>query len=614
MQLRPCLLALALAACGSPPRSPATLAANDNAAIARVENGLIPEVRVAGEPVGWSIAARLERYHVPAVSIAVIHDHRVAWARAYGVKDRAPGARADADTRFQAASISKMVTALAALREADAGKVALDADVNRALSSWKLPDNDLTRDHPVTLAQLLAHTAGTNVHSVSGYAPGDTLPTLPQVLDGRPPAKTAPVRVEETPGKAFRYSGGGSLIVQQLIVDLTQRPFADAVEALVFSPLQMRHSTFAILPPARELPLRAQPYDWDESLLPWLVYPESAAAGLWSTPSDLARLLVAVQQGLKGRSPIVSPAIARAMTTAVAPLGVPGASTGLGTFVERHGDAVYFGHDGLNDGYLSTARATVEGGEGAVVMCNSAGGAQLMFEIMRSIAAEYHWPGWLDAPVVRVAVPRAHLAELAGDYTAGVDDPLTLGVDGNRLLARQPFAAPRELIPLGGDRFITRDKTRFELRGDTLVETPADDDPITRRRSRAADEPLRLLAAGRDEAALARYRALLQARPDDPALSVARFDEIASGLLDRDWAPADAARVFAVAAALHPDSAYANAGLALAYLRANRKAEAAPLYARARQLAAAHKLPEMQAVYLGIRLDRLKRGLEAPGQ
>jgi CubicO group peptidase (beta-lactamase class C family) len=599
----------AIAAADPPTAGGAAGAREDAAAIARVEHGLIPEVRVAGERGGWSIEERMRVHHAPAVSVAVIHDGRVAWARAWGVADLRSGRRVDADTPFQAASISKMVTALAALREADAGKVDVDADINRALTSWKLPANDFTRKHAVTLAELLSHTAGTNVHSVIGHAPDAPLPTLTQILDGIPPANTEPVRVVAEPGKSFAYSGGGSLIVQQLVVDLTRQPFADAVHALVFAPLGMTHSSFAILPTPAERARQAVPHDRDLSILPDLVYPESAPAGMWSTPTDLARMLVEIQRGLDGRSPVISRRVAKWMTTAAAKMEVPGASTGLGTFVEDRGGAFYFGHDGLNDGFLSMARATVNGGDGAVVMCNGMGGAQLIFEIFRSIAAEYHWPGWLPPPVERVALDGKLSSRLAGDWSAGLDRPLTIVVSGSRVEAREPFSEPRELIPVAGGALVARDRTRFELRGDALVESPPDDDAVTHQRHAGAAEPLRLLQAGKDAEALAAYRALMKAHAADPALSVARFDELASALLDDKDAPADALRIFDVEAALHPDSAYAVAGLALAHLRGGDKAGAAPLAARMHVLA---KLPmtEIEKIYLGVRMERVDRLLK----
>jgi CubicO group peptidase (beta-lactamase class C family) len=361
------------------------------ASIAHVEHGLIPEKRV--ESHGWSIEERMRHYHTPAVSIAVIHDHRLWWAKAWGVASTTSGKPAGTDTLFQAASISKMVTALAALRQVEAGKLRINADVNQSLQSWKLPENDFTRQRPVTLWQLLTHTAGTNVRTVVGHAPDAPLPTLSQILDGIPPANTPAVRVEHLPGKEFRYSGGGLMIVQQLLVDVSQRPFAEAMQELVLGPLGLLHSSFAVPLPPELMALTATPYLNEEKPAPDRVYPEAAPAGLWTTPSDLARFLVEIQRGLLGQSPHVSVEVARLMTTPVAPIGVPGVWTGLGTFVERHGDAIYFGHDGLNRGFLSVSRATLEGGEGAVVMANGAGAGQLIFEILRSIAVEFRWKG-----------------------------------------------------------------------------------------------------------------------------------------------------------------------------------------------------------------------------
>lgn len=379
--------------------APAKSAATDlAAAISRVEHGLIPEERCDGDKGGWSIEERLRVHHTPAVSVAVIHDYRVAWAKAYGRKDLRTGQPANAETLFQAASISKMVTAMAALQAVEAGKVTLDADINQALRSWKLPGNELTRATAVTLKQLLSHTAGTNVKSVPGYPAGAALPTLHQILDGKPPATSPPIRVEQTPGREFSYSGGGSLIVQQLVIDLAGRPFPAAMSESVFKPLGLEHSTFELPLPSQQLALAAVAHGVDEKILPVIYNPESAAAGLWTTPTDLARFLIEIQHGLQGRSKLVSKQLATWMTTPVAPIGVPDVYTGLGTFVERHGATFYFGHDGRNDGFLSISRATTTGGEGAVVMTNGDGGAPLLLEILRSIAVEYGWDGWVAPP------------------------------------------------------------------------------------------------------------------------------------------------------------------------------------------------------------------------
>jgi CubicO group peptidase (beta-lactamase class C family) len=579
------------------------------AAIARVEHGLMPNVRIAGGNSGWSIDERLRAHHTPAVSIAVIHDHQLAWAKAYGIADVRTSQRVDAGTRFQAASISKMVTGIVALQQAVRGKVSLDADINEALRSWKLPGNELTRGNPVTLKRLLTHTGGINLHSVNGYAIDAPLPTLVQILDGAPPANTKPVRVEYAPGKEYHYSGGGLLVAQQLIVDLTGRPFAQAIDDFLFAPLGLAHSTFAVRLSSAERAHSATAHDCDESVWPELLYPDAAPAGLWTTPSDLARLLVEVQRGLEGRSKLISPAIARAMTEPVAPIGVPDVWTGAGTFVERHGHTMYFGHDGRNLGYLSVSRATTTGGEGAVIMTNGDGGAELIFEILRSIAAEYNWDGWLRPAIQPVRLDVTRLRAFAGRYAAGLDRSVLVAVVGDQLELREPFREPRRLVAIADDTFVGRlDGARVQFHGAELVETPMDGEAVvmTRLNDRSV-EPLRMLESGSDGEALARYQALQAQHPADPALAEARFDELASDLLDRRFDIAHAIQVFKIEVALYPSSASANAGLALALLRAGRRSEAAPLHARALVLRGQVKRTEIEDIYLGARLARLQR-------
>lgn len=613
----PVLLLLGLCACAASP-SPTQVAkcvaapTENAAAIARVETGLIPERPVAGETKGWSIEERLRAHHTPAVSIAVIDGHRVAWARAYGVRDRRSGAPADSTTPCQAASISKMVTALAALRLAEAGKVGLDADVNDALKSWKLPENDSSRATPVTLSQLLAHTGGINLRSVMGYPADTTLPTLPQILDGLPPSRTPAVRVVHPPGKEFHYSGGGSMIAQQIVVDVTGQGFDAALRDLIFRPLGMAHSTFAVPPPPAVRSLALEAHDYDGTVFPDTVYPESAPAGLWTTPTDLARFLVEIQLGAEGRSRVVSRETAARMTTPVAPIGAPDVWTGLGTFIEKRGDTLYFGHDGHNDGYLAMSRATVEGGKGAVVMTNSVAAAPLIFEIMRSIAVEYRWKGWLKDPIQPVAVAPEQLQSLPGRYGAGADDSVRLAVNDSRLELSEPFREPVVLHPVGGDIFMSVDDGKFEVRSQgeahQLIITPSGE-PARELQRREGDEasPLELVAAGKHDEALARYLALRASNPDDPALKQARFDDLATELLERRLDTEGAIRVFRVEAALHPESTYAVAGLAMAYLRAGKRDEAEPFHRKALALYEARtKGTEVEEIYLGLRMKRLK--------
>ena len=261
--VRPLMItSFALTACSSQPGA-AALADSagkgssgrppDTARIERVLSGLRPLVEVEGRPAEhWKLADRMSHYNVPGISIAVVEGGRLSWARGVGVKQAGTTDSVTPTTLFQAASISKPVTATAMLRLVERGTLDLDADVNRYLTSWKMPDNKFTAQEKVTLRRIASHTAGLTVHGFPGYTTTEPLPTVVQVLNGTKPANTEAVRVDTTPGAISRYSGGGTTVMQQLLVDVTSKPFPTLMQELVLGPASMTHSTFEQpLPEAR---------------------------------------------------------------------------------------------------------------------------------------------------------------------------------------------------------------------------------------------------------------------------------------------------------------------------------------------------------------------------
>ena len=215
-----------------------------NIRIHRVTQEMPPPVLVRGEsPVVSSLAARMAELRVPAVSIAVIHKGRIEWARGFGVT-RWGGPPVTDRTLFQAASISKPVFALAVMRLADTGRVNLQANVNGYLTTWKVPDSPFTRQAPVTLRALLSHTAGITGQGFRGYEPNAPLPSLSQILDGAPPANNSPVRIDTQPGDRYRYTGGGYVVAQAVLQDVTGEPAERFLQEFLLKPLGMKLSTF----------------------------------------------------------------------------------------------------------------------------------------------------------------------------------------------------------------------------------------------------------------------------------------------------------------------------------------------------------------------------------
>jgi CubicO group peptidase (beta-lactamase class C family) len=301
---------------------------------------------------------------------------------------RIDGPPVTADTLFQAASISKPVAALAALKLVQSGKLDLDADVNRYLKSWRVAENSFTAEKKVTLRGLLTHTAGLTVHGFPGYASDAPVPSVIQILNGQKPANTARIQVDTVPGTIWRYSGGGYVVAQVLLEEVTGQPFVKLMQDTVLGPIGMTRSTYQQPLPNARLSEVAMPYRQNGEPVAGgpHVYPEMAPAGLWTTPSDLARYAIDIQQTLAGASSrVIDAAMARRMLTPT--LNRQGLGPRVGGATKR----VFFAHGGANEGYRCNLVAYTDG-DGLVVMTNSDSGGRLANDIMAAVAREYGWP------------------------------------------------------------------------------------------------------------------------------------------------------------------------------------------------------------------------------
>jgi CubicO group peptidase (beta-lactamase class C family) len=356
--------------------------------IRRVELGLVALDRVKGEtPTPKSLIERMHHYKVPGVSIAVIDNEKIDWSRGYGLADTATGQTVEIGTRFQAASISKPVTAMAALHFVEEGKLALDEDVNQRLVSWKVPPNDYTKTEKVTLRRILSHSAGFTVHAVPGYVVGEPVPSLVDILNGKKSANAEPVVVDFVPGSKMRYSGGGFCVLQQLLIDVTGKSFPALMQETVLGKLGMTDSTFDQPLSASQSIYAATGYDEQGAPVPgrWRVYPEMAPAGLWTTSSDLALFAIEILKSREGKSNrVLSSSMTRQMLTPQ----IEG--MGLGIFTNR--SASPLSHGGGNDGFRCLLAAFADSGKGVVIMTNSDNAANLIVEIVHSVAAEYGFP------------------------------------------------------------------------------------------------------------------------------------------------------------------------------------------------------------------------------
>ena len=414
----------------------------------------MPAVLVEGQNLSSqtsSLSDRMAALHVTGVTVAVIHGGKIEWARGFGVT-KIGGPPVTPATLFQAGSISKPVTAVAVLRLVESGKLDLDVDVNQYLKTWKVPDNEFTAKKKVTLRELLTHTAGVTVQGFPGYAAGEKVPALVQVLNGEKPANTPAIRVDVEPGTIWRYSGGGFVVMQQLLEDVTGEPFPQLMQQMVLGPMGMVHSTFQQPLPSNRVAETAMPYGLMGDPIPGgpHTYPEMAPAGLWTTPSDLAQFALELQKALAGESNrILSSSMARQMLT-------PGMGEwGLGIQIGGNKEHPYFTHGGVDWGFVSNLTA-YNRGDGVVVMTNAFHGDLLAMQIVSTVAYEYNWPDFQPARRTLVKIDPKVLDRYVGTYRSAPDFSATISKEGDQLYVQANNQPKFEMLPESENEFFLK--------------------------------------------------------------------------------------------------------------------------------------------------------------
>ncbi len=389
----------------------------------------------------------LEKRHIPAVSIAVINDYQIEWASGYGFRESGQPESIDTQTLFQACSMSKAVTAVAALRLVEQGRLDLDADINTFLASWKLRPQRSWQPH-VTLRQLLSHTAGTSPAWYPGYHRDQDIPTLHEILDEKQPSNTPGVRVITLPGIRFRYSGGGYCVVQQVLMDVMKKPFPELMRELIFDLLEMHQSTYEQPLSAEKEQHAATGHRVEGKPVPgkWHIYPEMAAAGLWTTPSDFARFALDLQLTQAGKAgQLLSLQMLNELLTPQCGAGDIG-DIGLGVFLQGTGKQARFGHSGDNTGFNCDWISLSHQGQGCVLMTNSDEGWRVIDKLEHVIAKVYEWPTLQSENKPSKVKDNSHEDEYVGEYVIRPNLLFSISKTGSNLFLHAPSQAPLQLL------------------------------------------------------------------------------------------------------------------------------------------------------------------------
>lgn len=354
--------------------------------IQAIDNGLLLETQVKGSAIKtFNIIDRMKYYKVPGVSIAVVENGKIKWAKGYGIANTNTGLKVDENTLFQAGSISKPIAALSVLKLVEEGVLNLDQDVNIYLKDWKIQDNEFTKNEKITLRRLLTHTAGITVHGFPGYQQRDNFPSITQVLNGE--GNTPKIVVDTIPGNIWRYSGGGYTILEKIVEDVSGLPFEVYMANHILEPMGMNNSTY-------EQPLGVNyqsnvsaAYNFQGEIIDglWHNYPEQAAAGLWTNPTDLAKYCIEIQDILKDKENGVL-----SKETIVQMLTKHENNWGLGPSIHSDENSLIFRHGGKNAGYTNKFISFSNRGSAVIVMTNADNGDGLIDEILRSVSSYYN--------------------------------------------------------------------------------------------------------------------------------------------------------------------------------------------------------------------------------
>lgn len=416
----------------------------------QLENGIRGQVKFLGEPEQLSsITDKLSAYNIPALSLAVIHQGNIEWADTYKNPNFPEVQTLDCNSLFQAASLSKPVTFLAAVRMQAAGEIDLDENIQHYLKDYTLPPGKQTTENPVTLRNIFSHTSGIIAGGYQGYAKDLALPSDLDIVRGSAGVNSPAIEVVTPPNETLAYSGGGYTLAELALQDIFNEEFAIIMEKWILDPAGMNLASFTQPLPPSKSDQAAKGYTSSGDVLEggWRNYPEQAAAGLWSNAMDMAKFLIEIYNAYQGKSSIFSQADIKSILSHERDGHV------YGFILNRSGDDIAITHYGGNAGYNTGMTISLSTGNGLVYLINSDNGWKLGNELFLSASQVYNWQPFKQTNAQRKEVSSEVLKTLPGTYKWNdqVDLSITFDEKSNLISLHFPNGDKYELIPVEGD-------------------------------------------------------------------------------------------------------------------------------------------------------------------
>lgn len=395
-----------------------------------------------------SYEAFLKHFKVSGLSFAVVDNYEVVFSHTVGEKAFGSKDYIDENTAFSTASISKPVTATIAAMLAEQGKLDLDAPISQYLKRWKMPQSPLTKNVPITMRHLLSHTAGMSQGGYADFHLGDDVPTTIDTLNGlKLPRYKKPISVMFTPESQWEYSGGGYVIVQVALEDIMGKPLQQLAQNMLFEPLGMKNTTMFQNGHPNFLTNVAKVHDAKQKVIrdgiP--ICPQIAPSGMWSTPQDMAKFTIEVQQALAGKNTkVISNKVAKT-TTNIKTLDTTGGWSAGWMRFEAKGNIDWFSHGGSNTGTGGHVMASMENGKGIMVFINAFTPQRnraintLIKQVITSL-------NWKESRQATTALSANDSKQMIGRYLSPLDQVVTIEQRAGKLVYVDPLVA-------GGGRF-----------------------------------------------------------------------------------------------------------------------------------------------------------------
>jgi CubicO group peptidase (beta-lactamase class C family) len=437
---------------------------SDNEKIQWLENNLSPLHQLEEHEKRFSIQEAMTKYNVPGVSMVFVENRDIKWKKTYGFSNLQTSEKVSNNTVFTGASLSKPLTAVAALSLVETESLNLDEDVNKWLVEWKVPDNEFTKNQKVTLRHLISHRAGIRNDLWSSYLPEQETPNLHQMLAGQPPSVDPATTVNAIPGSKEQYSNPGYSIIQKLIEDVTQNKFEDVMDELIFKPSVMKSSTFQQPMPRSLMRRKATGYDQNLKPFTYKLFPYKAAGGVWTTPTDVAQFIITLFDDLDGAHKILSRAITQEIFSKT-PIRLAFAK-----LYNNDSDDLVFRHYGTNQGFSSYIVGSLKNRQALIIMTNGHMQFEFLDYVARAAAEVYQWD------YLKPIVHRTYASSGSNyqDYTGyfKLNDKLiqVSHIDNSLLLNSNLSAKSIKLTQIGpGEFFALEDSIKYQFLKDRGV-------------------------------------------------------------------------------------------------------------------------------------------------